>query len=71
MSWDTKDRIKAGDKVDVLYINDCVIENATMIRTPQGAGDLWQIKQADGTVRAINPYNIEFCEFIKYLPEVD
>ena len=66
MSWTSKERIKVGDKVNVVYVGDLIF-NAIVIRTPAGPGDLWQIKEENGVVRAINPYGPEFCEFIKHV----
>ena len=54
-----KQRIQIGDLVDVFY-DDEQIMGAVVIRTPAGAGDLWQVKSPDGAIIAINPYFYKF-----------
>jgi len=50
------DQIREGDIVSVIC-TDCTEWKCTVIRTPAGAGDLWQFRRKDGTVFAQNPYS--------------
>ena len=64
-----KEKIKQGDRVRVLYISENQGTSdfeAVVILTPAaGEGDLFQIEDEDGEIRAINPYHWAFCEMRK------
>ena len=50
------DQIREGDTVNIVCIG-YTDWRCTVIRTPAGAGDLWQFRRSDGTVFAQNPYS--------------
>jgi len=62
------DRILSGDKVEVIHIEGTYI--ATVIHTPGGAGDLWQVECDSGAVLALNPYCSKFVGFKKLVDTI-
>jgi len=59
-----KETIEAGDKVIIIWSTGSG-EPATLLRTPRGEGDLWQLKRSNGDVIALNPYNANFSYLLK------
>ena len=61
MSYDSliEARIQFGDTVIVITNEDGAIcyQDAIVINTPQGQGDLWQFQRPDESVFALNPYH--------------
>lgn len=66
MSYETliEARIQVGDTVTVIFHEE-IMEGATVIGTPDGAGGLWQIQYSNDVVLAINPYCSKFVGLMK------
>ena len=60
-------KIKVDDRVRISWTGH-PSEHGTVIHTPSGAGDLWQVEFDDGRVAAINPYGPRFEGFWKMKP---
>ena len=59
-------RIQFGDTVTVITDeNGLTWQDAVVINTPQGAGDLWQFQRPDESVFALNPYSSSFIRIEK------
>lgn len=52
------DCIKIGDKIHVKYNENYLCFDATVVWTPQGTGDTFQIETEDGKVRILNIYAV-------------
>jgi hypothetical protein len=63
--------IKEGDRVMIEWERGKTVSIVTIVHTPRGAGDLWQVKSDEGYIFAINPYSPDFVRFSRKINETD
>lgn len=59
--------IQAGDTVTIFW-DDGRDEDAVVLNTPRGPGDLIQVQLPSGQVMAINPYHPQFKYMVRECP---